>query len=289
MKPSPFEYFKAGSLEEAIAILGQRDKDAQPLAGGQSLLAAMNMRLANPELLVDLGGIEDLRRIERDGPRLRVGATATYAQLGDDPLVVNHAPLLAAAVPHIAHPAIRNRGTIGGSLCQADPASEMPACLLALDGRVHIKGPNGEREVDADSFFVGTYTTCLEPGELLVSMDVPTAEASSLFFFDELTRRHGDFAMAGLAAAARLSHGALSGVRLAFFGVSDRPRLAMAAASLMEGRAPSAVDVEAVIATLGADIEPMEDLTTSAETKGRLMGVLLRRAITQWAGTEDQP
>lgn len=289
MKPHPFDYFKPDTLQEALAILDQADGDARPLAGGQSLLSAMNMRFAAPGRLVDLGAIDGLQGIAIQDGFLRIGALTRQSVLATSPEIARNAPLIAAAMPHVAHAAIRNRGTFGGSLCNADPASELPACVLALNGRFNIEGSGGARQVGADDFFLGTYTTCLEPNELLISVDLPLVAEGHLFFFDELVRRHGDFAMAGLAATASQRSGALADVRLAFFGVAETPVQAPAAAALIEGRAPAAIDLDGVAQALARDITPFDDLTTSAATKRHYMNVLCRRALTQWQEQGDVP
>src|SRR5205085_5063799 len=203
MKAPPFDYVRARTADEAIALLAQHGEAARVLAGGQTLLASLNLRLSEPALLVDITGISALRGIERRGDRLWIGALVTHAEIESSVLVAEHAPLLAAAAPHIAHRAIRNAGTWGGSLAYADPAAEWPACLLALDGSVTLQGPRGRRSVPARSFFRAILTTAMEPDEILLGADVPVAGASDWFGFDELARRRGDYAAAGVAVAAQ--------------------------------------------------------------------------------------
>ncbi|HMA13574.1 MAG TPA: xanthine dehydrogenase family protein subunit M [Kiloniellaceae bacterium] len=288
MKPRAFEYVRAESLQDVFSVLDTHGDEAKLLAGGQSLVPALNMRLAAPAIIVDVNAVADLRGIGMAGDRLRIGAMSRYGEVAASDLVARHAPLIARAIPFIAHPAIRNRGTFGGSLCNADPASELPACALALQAVFNLRSSAGERAVAAEDFFVGTYTTALEPNEILVSVDLPVAADDAVFFFDEVVRRRGDYAMAGLAASAVRRSGILGELRLAFFAVSDRPYLAEAAMALAEGPAAESLDVEAVCAALGRDFVPQEDLVTSSAAKLHLMQVLTRRALAAFAAGRPQ-
>jgi carbon-monoxide dehydrogenase medium subunit len=286
LKPRAFEYLRAASLQDVFGVLDKHGDEAKVLAGGQSLIPAMNMRLAAPEIVVDVNAVEALRGIAVVGDVLRIGALSRYFEVAASELVARHAPLVARAIPFIAHPAIRNRGTFGGSLCNADPASELPACALAQRAVFNISSSAGERSVAAEDFFIGTYTTALEPNEILVSVDIPLGGPEKRVYFDELARRQGDYAMAGLAACADNRNGTLAEVRLVFFAVSDIPLAATAAMALVEGKAPDAVDVEAVCDALEESGVPQEDLTTSGPTKLHLMKVLTRRALAAFAGKE---
>ena len=267
MKASILDHVRAESLPHALALLAEHGDDARLLAGGQSLVPALNLRLSAPALLIDIGGLEELRGIALHGTTLRLGALVRHVELERDPLVARHAPMLLAAARHIAHPAIRNRGTIGGSLANADPAAELPACALALGARIVVAGPNGERRVAAEDFFLGLYSTALAADEVLtaVEIDLPAGGRSS---FGEYARRLGDYAMVGLAAHAPRP-GAL---RLAWFGVADRPVLTpvTAAASLAGGDAAAA---------LATELSPNGDLHASAATRLQLARALLRRAL----------
>lgn len=275
MKPAPFGYAKAKSLDHAVALLAQY-ADSRPLAGGQSLIATLNMRLSAPKLLVDLNALDELKRITQAGDTLTIGALVRHAEAEHSDEVARHAPLIALAMPHIAHPAIRNRGTIGGSIAFADPAAELPACLLALGGEVEIANTDGRRRVAADDFFKGLFDTALGPGDVLTAVRVPTARADSRYGFAELARRHGDYALVGLAAAARAEGATLRDVRLAFFGVGATPVRARAAeAALARG--------EDAIAALAHDLDPQTDVQASAATRRHLAGVLLRRVTAQLA------
>jgi carbon-monoxide dehydrogenase medium subunit len=279
LKPAPFGYAKATSVEHAIALLGQY-ADARILAGGQSLIATLNMRLSAPKLLIDINSLDELRRIAVVGDRLEIGALVRHAEAERSPDVARHAPLVALALPHIAHPAIRNRGTIGGSIAYADPAAELPACLLALGGELVVASKAGSRTVKADDFFTGLFETALAPGDVLTAIRLPVARNDGRCGFAELARRHGDYALVGLAATARRDGKALRDIRLAFFGVGAtavRARTAEAAIAL--GTDP--------VAALARDLDPEGDVQASAAARKHLAGVLLRRVTAQL--TEPRP
>lgn len=280
MKAPDFDYVKVRSVDEALGLLAQHGDEARVLAGGQTLLATLNMRLSEPALLVDIGGLAALRVIERRGDRLHIGALATHSDIEASPLVAELAPLLCAAAPHIGHRAIRNAGTWGGSLAYADPAAEWPCCLLALDGVITVRGAAGERRVAAADFFRDLYTTDLRPDELLLGADVPLATAADWFGFDELARRHGDYAVAGLAVAARFQGELAQQVRLAFLGMGATPLRARRTEALLAGKALTSATIEIALASLKAELEPMADLHNDAATKRHLASVLARRLLT---------
>ena len=196
-------------------------------------MPAMNLRLISPELLVDIGDLSELRGIELNGATLRIGALTRHADLLNSPEIAAHAPLLTEAIAHVAHPAIRNRGTLGGSLAHADPASELPACMLALNATIIVRGHAGERRIEARDFFTGIYQTALSAEELLVAVELPAVQKDSVHFFHEFARRHGDYAIVGLAAQAVVRGGVFADLRIALFAVGDRPVLAKAAARLI--------------------------------------------------------
>ncbi|MGI8525364.1 MAG: FAD binding domain-containing protein [Pseudolabrys sp.] len=272
MKPAPFAYARARSVDEAIALTG--DADARLLAGGQSLIATLNMRLSAPALLIDINGIGGLDVITHNDGTLEIGALARHAQAERSETVARYAPLIARALPHIGHPAIRNRGTIGGSIAFADPAAELPACLLALGGEVDAVGPHGKRTIQADDFFKGLFETALGPRDMLTAIRVPAATKDTRFDFAELARRHGDYAMAGLAAAAKADGKGLRDVRLAFFGVGSTPMRAPKAEAVLNG----AVDDKRIDAAIAAlDLDPPCDVQATGAVKKHLAGVLLRR------------
>jgi carbon-monoxide dehydrogenase medium subunit len=282
VKPAPFDYLKPSSVDEALALLDHHP-DAVVLAGGQSLLPMLNMRLATPSHVVDIGGLADLKMISLDDGRLRLGALVRHCDLATSPVVAGAAALLRDAALHIGHPAIRNRGTIGGSLALADPAAELPACLLALGGRIEIVGPDGRRMVEAGDFFNGAFATALHPGELLCAVEVPVPGPAYHSRFSELARRHGDYALAGLAAHGRIEDGRVYDLRLAFFGAGDRPVLAATAARKLEGEALTEANIAAAAATLGEDIQALGQPGCGAETKLHHCGVLARRVLAQLA------
>lgn len=280
MKAAAFDYVKPRSLDQVLSLLQEHGDDARLLAGGQTLMATLNMRLSEPRLVIDITGIEALRGISVQGNVLRIGALATHSEIEHSPLVARHAPLLKAAAPHIAHRAIRNSGTWGGSIAYADPAAEWPTCLLALGGTVVARGPNGERRIAADDFFQGLYATALEPDEVLVASELPLAGADHWFGFQELARRHGDYAIVGMAATARRHSDLLRDVRVVLLGVDATPVRAAAAEAVLEGAAPDAARVARAVQALRDSIDPLPDLTNTPETKRHLAGVLLQRLFT---------
>ena len=273
MKPAPFAYKNARSLDEAIALLGEH-KDARLLAGGQSLIATLNMRLSAPALLIDINGISGRDGISQNGNTVEIGALTRHVAAERSDVIAQHAPLIARAMPHIGHAAIRNRGTLGGSIAFADPAAELPACLLALDGEVDAAGPQGKRTIKAADFFKGLFETALGPQDVLTAIRVPAAGKDTRVGFAELARRHGDYAIVGLAACARANGKALSDVRLAYFGVGSTPvRAKKAEAALANG------DIDAAVAAL--DLDPSDDVQATGAVKKHLAGVLLRRVARQ--------
>ena len=249
MKAPAFDYVRADSATDACALLGQYGPDARLLAGGQSLLPAMNLRLASPSVLIDIGRITGLDGIEVRGNALHIGALVRHETLLRSATVASHVPLLTEAMRHVAHPAIRARGTIGGNLAHADPASELPACMLALNAAFQATSATGARTIAAGDFFTGLFQTALEPDEILTAIHIPLPVPN--FFFQEIARRSGDYAIVGLAA---------SGERLAFFSVADRPVLFHASAPL--------------------DLNPQTDLQATAAMRLHLAGVLRQRAMT---------
>lgn len=279
MKPAPFAYAKARSIEDAVKLLGEHGDGAKLLAGGQSLMATLNMRLSAPTMLIDLNGISDLDGIALKDGAVEIGALARHAAVMASALIAQHAPLIAMAMPHIAHPAIRNRGTIGGSIAFADPAAELPACFLALNGEAEIVGTNGKRRVKADDFFQGLYETAIGHDDILTAIRLPAATPDMRYGFTELSRRHGDYAIVGLAAAARADGTSLKDVRLAYFGVGLTPvRADKAEAAIASGNIDEAVEA------LASDLDPSDDIQETGAVKMHLAGVLLRRVAAQMMG-----
>jgi carbon-monoxide dehydrogenase medium subunit len=276
VKPAAFAYAKARSLDHAIELLGQGNGGARLLAGGQSLIATLNMRLSAPDLLIDINGIGGLDQIKLAGGQVEIGALVRHAQAEHSSLIAQHAPLIARAVRHIGHPAIRNRGTIGGSVAFADPAAELPACLVALDAELDMTGPAGSCTVKANDFFKGLFETALGPCDVLTAIRVPAADARTRIGFAELARRHGDYAMVGLAACARADGKNFGDVRLAFFGVGATPvRARKAESALAGGRIADAAGA------LADDLDPPDDVQATGAVKRHLAEVLLKRVARE--------
>jgi CO/xanthine dehydrogenase FAD-binding subunit len=284
MKPAPFEYYAPTTTREALAHLAQHGYDAKPLAGGQSLIPLMNFRLAQPAVLVDLNNINELRFI-RSGANgeLHLGAMTRQRTVEFDPIVAERAPMIHEAMPKIAYPQVRNRGTFGGSLAHADPSAELPTVAVALDARLRVSRGTTERWLPASEFFAGFFTTVMEPDELLTEIVVPPLPAHSGWSFLEVARRHHDFALVGVAAVVTLD-GAdrCRDARLVFFSVGDGPVQAHQAAALLRGRQLTAEAIqEAAELAARADVDPGSDINASADYRRHLVGVLGRRALTQ--------
>ena len=284
MKPAAFAYHRAASQEEAIALLHQYGGEAKVLAGGQSLIPAMNFRLARPARLVDINAVAELAYIRNaSGDGLRIGAMTRQRELERSAVVSHGAPLVQEAMPFVAHPQIRNRGTIGGSLAHADPAAELPAVMLALGARFQVANHGGTRWIDAAAFFTGLFTTALGPTDLLVEIHVPTPPDRCGFAFAEVARRHGDYALVGAGAVVALDpRGRCASARIGLFSVADGPVLANAATALLVGQAPSAALIRAAAdAAASRDVDPPGDIHASSAYRRHLVGVLARRVLTR--------
>ena len=281
MKPAPFAYHRPETVDEALALLAAHGPGTKPLAGGQSLIPAMNFRLARPAVLVDLNRIAALASVREETDALRIGAMTRQRTVERDPLVRRRAPLLAEALPHVAHAQIRNRGTLGGSVAHADPAGEIPAVLLALEARFDLRGPGGTRTVPAERFFTGLFETALAPAELLIEIAIPAMRARTGWAFLEVARRHGDYALAGVAATLTLDDaGRCREARIALLGVGEGPVLARRAAKSLAGEAPTDKLLrEAAAAAAAKDIDPPGDIHASAAYRRQLVAVLTRRAL----------
>lgn len=276
MKPAPLAYARATDLNHALALWREAGPDARLIAGGQSLIAGLNLRLADVPGLIDISRIAALRGIEDHADHLRIGALTTHAEIGRSGLIARHAPAMAQAAPLIAHAAIRTRGTLGGSLAYADPAAEWPACILALGGTIIAVSEAGERRIPAHAFFTGLFETALKPFEMIAAVDVPKAASGERHIVQELARRSGDYAMVGLVVVAK----SMSAARLSYFGVGDTPVLAEGAmAALAAGGG-----IEAAAAALDTDLDPADDLQASGAMKRHLAKVLLRRCLGEIAG-----
>ncbi|HEX6082588.1 MAG TPA: xanthine dehydrogenase family protein subunit M [Methylomirabilota bacterium] len=279
MKPAPFEYHRPASLAEAFDLLDRYGDDGRLLAGGQSLVPALNLRLAAPRAVIDINRIPGLDGIRIAPEGLVIGALARQEALERSALVREHAPLIAAAVPHVGHAAIRARGTVGGSLALADPAAELPACAVALGATVRVGRRDGHRDVAAADFFRGVYTTALAPGEVVLELRVPRPAPGWRWGFQELARRHGDFALAGLAAGARVEAGIVAETRLVFFGVGTRPVRARGAEAALAGRPADEATLAAAGRALDADLDPPGDVHGSPALRRHLARVLLGRVL----------
>lgn len=279
MKAPAFSYARPSSLGEVFSLMAEHGDGARLLAGGQTLHATLNMRLSEPNILVDLQAVNELKGIQIAGEFLRIGAMVTHTEIDNSPLVAQHQPLLSAAVPHIAHRAIRNLGTFGGSIAYGDPAAEWPACLLALDGIVVAVGPKGQRRIAAQDFFTGLYSTDLQDDELIVACELPLTTGKHAFAFDELARRHGDYAVVGLAATAHVKATGLQHVRLAWLGAVSQPYRSTKTEALLEGQVLSDALITEAIQSLKEEMLTEADLTHSAASKSHLAGVMLKRAL----------
>lgn len=286
MKASAFSYSRALSVTDALELLALHGDQAKVLSGGQSLMPALNLRLSAPAMLVDIGAISELRGISVSKGVLTIGALTRHVDILNSPDIAKHAPLLTEAIAHVAHPAIRNRGTIGGSLAHADPASELPACVIALDATIIVRGRNGERRIPAVDFFTGIYETVLSPQELLVAVEVPVVKSNTVHFFHEYARRKGDYAIVGLAACGVLDNDVLTDLRLGFFAVGDRPLLAAASRHLI-GKPVTASMLADAQAALDAELDPQEDQQASVAMRRHLARLLMARCVTALLGRPD--
>ncbi|MFN8465211.1 MAG: xanthine dehydrogenase family protein subunit M [Caldilineaceae bacterium] len=282
MKPAPFQYYAPTTVEEALTLLADNAGDGKLLAGGQSLVPAMNFRLAQPAALIDLNGVNELAYIRADGSGLQIGAMTRQRSLERSPQVAQIAPLLAATMPHIAHTQIRNRGTLGGSLAHADPAAELPAVMVALDASFHLANLEGHRVLGAADFYQGLFTTALEPDEMLVRIDISALPPGSGWSFHEFARRHGDYAIVGVAAVVQVdANGRCTAARLVYLSVGEGPTAAPQAAAALIGATPT-TEVIAAAANIAAqqDIDPLGDIHASVAYRRHLVEVLGRRALT---------
>lgn len=282
MKPPPFVYHRATSVEDALAALDTAGAGGKVLAGGQSLIPLLNMRLAAPETLVDINAVDELATIEADATEVRVGARVRHAELEHHHGAARACPLLGQALAHVAHPVIRNRGTVVGSIAHADPAGELTAVLALLDGRVEIASRQGTRTVEAGEFFLAPLVADLAPGELVVGVGFPSLPASAGSAFVEVARRHGDYALCGVAAVVDVAEGAVSSARLGVISVHPTPLVVDVTAELA-GQPVTAIDAAAAADHLTARIEPEADIHASAAYRRHLARVLAGRALAQAA------
>ncbi|MBA3531822.1 MAG: xanthine dehydrogenase family protein subunit M [Ardenticatenales bacterium] len=281
MKPAAFDYHAPTTLDEALALLAAYGDEAKILAGGQSLIPAMNFRLAQPAILVDINPVTTLVGIHAEGDGgLRIGTMTRQRTVEHSDLVAARAPLLAETMPHIAHPQIRNRGTFGGSLAHADPASELPAVAVALGMTLRAQSTRGERDIDATDFFQGLFATALEPDEMLIEVLIPALPARTGTAFAEVARRHGDYAMAGAAAVVTLAEdGTIAACKLVYLSIGDAPVESHSAASALLGVIPTDEAIRAAAEAMEQDIDPLGDIHATAAYRRHLAKVLARRTL----------
>jgi carbon-monoxide dehydrogenase medium subunit len=283
MKPPPFRYVRAGSLEDALSALASEGDEARLLAGGQSLIAMMNLRLVKPSALVDVNGVSELDYIRADDGTLTVGALTRLSTAEVSQEVAGACPLMSEAIRHIAHRPIRNRGTVGGNLSHADPSSELPAVALAVDARMVVQRNGSVRRVAADDFFVGALATSMEPDEALTAIEVPRGPDGQGWSFMEISPRKGDYALVGVAVTLSVDNGRCSACRVVYTGNGDRARRIPEAESAVVGEAAGAATFSAAGEAAGRHIEPNSDLHASEQYRRDIAAVLTRRALEQAA------
>jgi carbon-monoxide dehydrogenase medium subunit len=279
LKARAFNYVRASTVVEALKAFEEAGDDASYIAGGQSLVPALALRLQAPQLLIDIAHISTLRGVDLQGDWLRIGALTRHHEVLTDPLIRRHAPLYSEAAPHVAHPAIRNKGTLGGSISHADPASEFPAMTLALGAELEIASRDGVRRVPADDFFLDLFQTAIEPGELLVAIHVPVVQPNHRWAFHELARRRGDFALVGCGVLAEFVDDVVKQVRIAFFSVGSTPLRARQAEDSLVGKRLDQAAIAAAQAVVGDDLDPPEDEHAPPAMKRHLARVLLGRLL----------
>jgi len=284
MKPRAFLYRRPREVAEAVALLADHAGGAQVLAGGQSLIPTLNMRLSAPEMLVDINRIEALRGIDERGAAIRIGALVRHAEALESPLIAERVPLLAMAIPHVAHMAVRNRGTTCGSLALADPAAEMPAAAVALDAELVLTKRDGIRTVKARDFFEGLYQTARADDELIAEVLFPAAQPDEVFGFSELSRRHGDFAVVGVAVRARRNGQGLSNLNIVIFGSEPTPLLCPSATNVTIAAGARETELSDLAHGIVADMEPIDSHQGRGETKRRQAAVLLKRVLRNMIG-----
>ena len=288
MKPAALAYHRANSIEDAVAALAAAGYEGKIIAGGQSLMPMMNFRLVRPTVLVDINHVAGIDTISLRGSRLAVGALVRHRMTASDETIYRHIPILHAAMQHVAHLTVRNRGTFVGSLCHADPAAEMPMMAQLLNGTVHIAGPGGRRSLSADRFVTGSLTNALEPDEMVFEVELDTFSSGTGWGFHEFARRHGDYALAAIAVTLNREGGVARRVRFAAMGLDDRSQRLPEVEAALEGVVPQGDALAQALAALQASISPSSDLSASAEYRRHLANVLSRRALHDaWMRTED--
>ena len=281
MKARAFSYVRPDTVDEALEAFAGAGDAAAYIAGGQSLVPALALRLQAPELLIDIAHIASLRGIELQGEWLRIGALTRHCEALTNSLIARHAPLFREAAPHVAHPAIRNKGTLGGSISHADPASEFPAMALAMGAELEIANRDGIRRVAADDFFVDLFETAMQPGELLVAIHVPVVRPGHRWAFEELARRRGDFALVGAGILAEFADGVVSGIRIVFFSVGNTPMRARRVEEALTGRSLDKSAVAQAQSVVADDLAPPEDANVPPAMRLHLARILLGRLLNR--------
>ena len=279
MKAPKFSYTRGESLDQVLMLLNEYGEEGRILAGGQSLMPTLNMRLSNPKILIDINHLSELNSISLNDDIVCIGALSRHSEVGRSPIVERHLPLIADAIPHVAHVAVRNRGTFGGSVALADPAAELPACVLALGGTLVLQSVRGIRKIIADDYFLGLYETERNPDELLIEVQIPVQDPTALSAFVELSQRKGDYAIAGLAFVGTLENQLIKTAKLVYFGSETKPTLANNTMAVLTNTPWDDKTRELIAETLGQDLDPMTNLQGSAKMKLHLQKVLTGRAI----------
>jgi carbon-monoxide dehydrogenase medium subunit len=279
VKAPKFKYVRAESLDQALELLNRHGEDARILAGGQSLMPTLNMRLSQPEILIDINRLDALKGISSENGQVRIGALTRHVEVLNSDIVARDLPLIAEAMPHVAHVAVRNRGTFGGSIALADPAAEMPACVVALGATLVVQSVDGKREIAAGEYFNGLYETERRANEILIEARIPVEPPGTVSVFMELARRHGDFAIAGIACHARFEGDVVADANLVYFGSEDRPTPGTQAMAEIIGKPWSDAVREAATAKLAQDLDPIANLQGSPAMKLHLQKVLTGRAL----------
>ena len=279
MKAPKFSYTRGESIDQVLMLLNEYGEEGRILAGGQSLMPTLNMRLSNPKILIDINHLSELNSISLNDDIVCIGALSRHSEVGRSPIVERHLPLIADAIPHVAHIAVRNRGTFGGSVALADPAAELPACVLALGGTLVLQSVRGIRKIIADDYFLGLYETERKPDELLIEVQIPVQDPTALSAFVELSQRKGDYAIAGLAFVGTLENQLIKTAKLVYFGSETKPTLANNTMAVLTNTPWDDKTRELIAETLGQDLDPMTNLQGSAKMKLHLQKVLTGRAI----------
>lgn len=287
MKPAPFDYARPRTLDEALAALAEND-DAKPIAGGQSLVPLLALRMASPRLLIDIGRLDELRGVSIGDDFVRLGALVRWRDVLSDPQLAAHQPLLVAAIRYTAHYQIRNRGTVGGSCAHADPSAEMPAVAVTCGAQFDVASVRGTRTIAASDFFTGILTTALEPDELIVAIRLPRWKAGRRFAVEEFSRRQGDFAMAGCAVFWDIEDGRCVDPHVGVFGVAEMPLRVPEVEAVLAGKAIDDAVIAEAAGALRRSVIPQGDIHAPADYKSALMGVLLERALAAAAADPER-